>query len=242
MNANALHNILYPNCLCDNWQMHESERRALTAILHRLMPRCAIEIGTYRGGSLSLISQYAESVFSIDIDPEPASRYSGFKNVSFLTGPSQHLRPLLLKELDDKEMSPGFIFVDGDHSAEGVKRDIDCLLACVPRVPLFLALHDSFNPGCRAGMLSARWEASKHVHWVDLDFVPGRMNEHGGGGDGEMWGGVALAYFHPEPRTGPLVVSTTSQRTFAIINAHVTAEGKLPQSSASSRQNAATVP
>src|SRR5512144_1358377 len=114
MNENMLQDLLYPRCLCGNWQMHESERLALTAILHRLMPRCAIEIGTYHGGSLSLVSQYAQNVFSIDIDPEVAKRYSDFDNVSFLTGPSQQLLPLLLAELDDHEMWPEFVLVDGD--------------------------------------------------------------------------------------------------------------------------------
>jgi hypothetical protein len=219
--VNTIADIIYPDCFRDDWQMHESERLALTAILHRTLPRCAVEIGTYRGGSLSLICQYARHVFSIDIDPDVASRYSSLANVSFLTGSSQQLLPLLLAELDANNMPLEFVLVDGDHSAEGVKRDVQILLAYEPKVPMFLALHDSFNPDCRSGMLLAGWETSPYVHWVDLDFIPGRMNEHGGGGDGEMWGGLALAYLRPEPRTGPLTVGTTSKRTFDIIRDHV---------------------
>jgi len=52
-------NIIYPECLMENWQMNHSERLALTAILERHQPKCSIEIGTFKGGSLSLISQYS---------------------------------------------------------------------------------------------------------------------------------------------------------------------------------------
>src|SRR5581483_4486874 len=58
--------VLYPGCLRERWQMNDSERMALTALLARRRPRCAIEIGTYEAGSLSLLSQYADFVFSID--------------------------------------------------------------------------------------------------------------------------------------------------------------------------------
>ena len=52
-----------------NWQMNHSERLALTALLSRLKPLCTIEVGTYGGGSLSLILQYTKMVFCLDIDP-----------------------------------------------------------------------------------------------------------------------------------------------------------------------------
>ena len=85
---------MYPGCLRENWQMHDSERLALTALLARRRPRCAIEIGTYQGGSLSLLSQYCEMVFSIDIDPDIPQKLRHLNNVSFLTGPSSAVLPL----------------------------------------------------------------------------------------------------------------------------------------------------
>jgi len=78
--------ILYPECLCDNWQMNHSERLALTGLLSRHKPKCSIEIGTYMGGSLSLISQYSEMVFSIDIDPSIPERLGQFEKCVFPYG------------------------------------------------------------------------------------------------------------------------------------------------------------
>ena len=186
----------------------------LTAVLHLIKPRCAIEIGTYKGGSLSLISQYAETVFSIDIDPSIPEKFKQFSNVSFFTGPSQIILPALLQELDQVDMAVDFVLIDGDHSTDGVKRDVDIMLTYIPKKPMFIIMHDGFNPKCRQGMLAADWEKSTYVQWVDLDFIPGRVVEHGGGGNGEMWGGLALAYFHPIKRTQPFKISASSKDMF----------------------------
>ncbi|MBP8005724.1 MAG: glycosyltransferase [Acinetobacter sp.] len=207
--------ILYKGCLTQEWQMNDSERLGLAAVLQRLNPGCAIEIGTYRGGSLSLIAQYADKVFSIDIDPSIPDKFKQFSNVSFFTGPSQIIMPTLLKALDDADMPVEFLLIDGDHSAEGVKRDIEIILDYVPKKPLIVMMHNGFNPECRRGMLEANWQKSDYVQYVDLDFIPGRVIEHGGGGDGEMWGGLAMAYFSPTMRKGKIEVGASSGKTYA---------------------------
>lgn len=206
-----LDQALYPQCLCERWQMNHSERMSLWALLGHVKPRCAVEIGTYWGGSLSLMAQHAQVVFSIDIEPMPPS-VRVFPNVSFLTGPSERLLPLLLDELGRQEMDPQLILVDGDHSREGVARDLDIILKRTARVPLWIVMHDSMNPGCRAGMLAADWSANPHVHFVDLDFVPGRIVENGGGGAGELWGGLGLACLLPQVRRGPLAVGQSARQ------------------------------
>jgi hypothetical protein len=189
--------LLYPGCLTENWQMNDSERLALTALLHRFKPRCCIEIGTFKGGSLSLISQYAERVFSIDIDPSIPERFSYFNNVSFRTGFSQDVLPVLFNELDQQNIPVDFILIDGDHSAAGVKRDLELVFQYIPKAPLFVMMHDGFNPECRRGMREADWASAKYLRWVDIDFIPGRLVESGGGGHGELWGGLGCAYFEP---------------------------------------------
>lgn len=204
--------ILYPGCLLANWQQDDSERLAMIAVLVRHRPRCSIEIGTYRGGSLSLIRQHCPLVFSIDIEPAPDDLRVRFPDVSFLRGPSRAVLPILFRELDAASIPVDFILVDGDHSADGVAGDIACVLDYVPRAPLFVLLHDSFNPECRAGMLAAPWPRSPYVAWVDLDVVPGRLVENGGAFDGELWGGLAMAYLTPRPRAGDLVVHASAAR------------------------------
>jgi glycosyltransferase involved in cell wall biosynthesis len=205
---------LYPDCLLNNWQMNDSERLALTALLARHKPACSIEIGTYHGGSLSLIAQYSEAVISIDIDPAVIDRIGPMQNVHYVTGPSIELLPNLLRQLTEAAIPVDFILIDGDHSAEGVKRDISIILDYIPRKPMFVLMHDSFNPGCRRGMLESDWAKSPWCHHVDLDFVPGRIVEHGGPSRGEMWGGLAMAYFSPVRRTHALDVKRTCEGMF----------------------------
>jgi glycosyltransferase involved in cell wall biosynthesis len=213
----AWQSALYPDCLCENWKMSDSERMALTGLMARHKPLCSIEVGTYCGGSLSLIAQYSKVVFSIDIDETISSRFS-FPNVSFLTGRSTLILPHLFNELDEANIPVEFLLIDGDHSAAGVFGDLNCVLDYVPKKPLFVLLHGSFNPECRRGMLDADWQRSPFCHWVDIDFVPGRVVEHPGPFHGELSGGFAAAYFLTEPRRGELQVSRTAEQMFRTLN------------------------
>jgi hypothetical protein len=205
---------LYPKQRVNNWQMHDSERLALTALLMRTRPTCAIEVGTYFGGSLSLFSEHAGLVYSIDIDPEAPRRAGPLPNVTYLTGRSATLLPTLLEELTSGGIPVNFVLIDGDHSEEGVRRDLSIVLQYVPREPMFLLAHDSFNPGCRRGMLEAPWQDSRYCHFVDLDFVPGRLIEHPGPSHGEPWGGLAMAFFHPTPRAGQVYMAQSASILF----------------------------
>lgn len=204
----------YPDCFYGHWQMNHSERLALTALLSSHKPRCSIEVGTCGGGSLSLLSQYSHTVFSIGLDQTMPKRSGHFKNVCFLTGPSHIVLPLLLKELDREQIPVDFLLIEGEHSAEGIKQDIESVLSYVPEKPLFVVMYDSFNPECRRGMQEVRWERSPYVHWVDLDFIPGRIVEAGGPYQGEMRGGLALAYLKPVLRHDPLQVNLSANRAY----------------------------
>jgi glycosyltransferase involved in cell wall biosynthesis len=211
--------FLYPKCLTEHWQMNDSERLGLTGILARLKPRCSIEVGTFLGGSLSLLVQYSEVVFSIDTDPSVPERLGPLPRVSYLTGDSRQILPMLLRELTQTNMPVEFVLIDGAHSADGIKQDVGALLQYVPREPLIVALHDSANPECRRGILEAGWERSPYCHMLDVDLIPGRIMENGGGGHGEMWGGLALAYFLPARRTKELLIARTADGMMSILKA-----------------------
>ena len=74
--------FLYPDCLHrdSQWEMSHAERHLLRGLMDRLRPRVAIEVGTFRGGSLSIISAYSQNVFALDIDPSIPERLKQFKN------------------------------------------------------------------------------------------------------------------------------------------------------------------
>jgi hypothetical protein len=197
-----------------HWQMTNCERFALQGLLWRLRPTLSVEIGTYQGGSLQVLSRFSESVISVDIDPDVAVRLAGkFSNVEFRSGDSGHILPDLVRELNEKKRPVGFVLVDGNHKGKGVRRDIEALLELQPQQQLVIILHDSFNPGCREGMRTASWAKSPFVRHVELDFIPGiyHYDAHDTAEPRSMWGGFACAVFLPQRRVGNLVIQE-SQR------------------------------
>jgi hypothetical protein len=196
--------------------MHHSERLALRSLLESLRPRCALAIGADDGGSLSLIAQYARVVFSVCMEPAPAD-VRVFPNASFLSGPPGGALPVLLDELREQDLAPEFVLLHGDEGREGVSRDLEILLGRPTRCPMWIVMYNSVDPARRSGMRDAAWEANPQVHFVDLDFIPGRVVEHGGSGDGELRGGLGVACLLPEHRQGPLNVQQTARRTTQIL-------------------------
>jgi hypothetical protein len=203
-----------------HWQMTNCERLALIALLKRLQPILSIEVGTYLGGSLQVLSRFSESVISVGIDPGVATRLAGkFSNVEFRSGNSTELLPHLVQELNEQKRPVGFILVDGDHSEWGVRRDIDVLLDLQPQRETTLIFHDSFNPDCRRGMRTANWTKSPFVHHVELDFIPGVYHyvPHDTAEPNTMWGGFACAVLLPDKRSIPLVVRESQVHLFEAI-------------------------
>jgi len=191
------------------WLMTRWEKYALNSLLEWIKPTISLEIGTYRGGSLQVISKHSKRVISVDLLDEPKQKLSRmFSNVDFRVGDSTSLVPRLIEELQGQDDPLNFVLIDGDHSTEGVRRDIESVLKYRPKAPMFIVMHDSFNPPCREGMLQANWASSPYVHYVELDFVPGVYFREGFGTvrPGSMYGGFGLAKFEPNPRSGELVV------------------------------------
>jgi hypothetical protein len=136
-----------------------------------------------------------------------------FPNVEYIVGPSRETLPPLLERLARDGEELGFVLVDGDHSAEGVRADLENLLRYRPVAPLFVIMHDSFNPECRRGLRTTNWAASPYVHAVELDFVPGTITASPSL-LGQLWGGLALAYLKPQERRGHFEVTARGERNF----------------------------
>jgi len=207
------------------WYMETYERMALMALLQWLKPSCSIEIGTRDGGSLSVIAQNSARVFTLDLAPECSAAASHFPNAEFIAGPSRETLPGVLRSIADQQLVLEFVLIDGDHSEEGVRGDIECILRYKPVKPCYILMHDSFNPFCREGMLSAAWEQSPHVHTVDVDFVPGKLHPpgetyQGQPHGGQMWGGMGLAVMRPEARVGPLKMLAGSDYLYKLALRH----------------------
>lgn len=210
--------LLYPDCLHrdSQWEMSHAERHLLRGLMDRIRPRLAIEVGTFRGGSLSVISAYSQNVFSLDIDPSIPERLKHIKNTQYLIGHSAKSLPMLLDSLRSKNLWPDFILIDADHTEAGVRGDIQNVLKRQPLRRTYVLMHDSFNPGCRRGIANAGWEHSPYAHFVELDYTTGCVvDQPGNPANGQMWGGLGFAVLDPKPRPGELTIQATGRELFA---------------------------
>lgn len=174
----------------DTWQMSFGERAALEGLLAQLEPRLTIEIGTAQGGSLARIAAHSETVHAIDL-VEPPAAVRALPNVEFHLGDSHLLLPRLLLRLERESRSVDFALVDGDHSAEGVRRDLLDLLESPAVANAVLLIHDTMNPEVRRGVEDVPFERYAKVAYVDLEFVPGYFVREPPFAN-ELWGGLGL--------------------------------------------------
>ena len=171
--------------------MTPGERAALTGILSILRPSLSIEIGTFTGYSLELISASSTRVHAFDLRRHPSVTAERFPNVTFHIGSSHDLLAPALADIGRTGENVDFVLVDGDHSAEGVRRDVEDLLASPAVGRTVIVLHDTLNERVRAGLEGADLERSDKVSYVDLDFVQGRVMSEGAQKD-ELWYGLGL--------------------------------------------------
>ncbi|MGB1232455.1 MAG: class I SAM-dependent methyltransferase [Winogradskyella sp.] len=197
------------------WSMTNAEQATLIQVLQNIKPKVAIEIGTYNGGSLQVISEFSEKVYAIDLTPSNRDKgCNAFSNVDYLIGDSKQIIPELVKKINANNEIVEFILIDGDHTAKGVLEDITNVLQLLPKQPITIILHDSFNPTCRKGMRACNYNANTYVHNVELDFVTGAFNH-----DGlyrEMWGGFACIQLLPELRKTALEVNAYQDKLYRI--------------------------
>ncbi len=197
--------------------MTRCEKYAFKSLLEYIKPEVALEIGTYQGGSLQIISKFAEKVYSIDISTEYQDLLSNsFDNVIFNYGDSKKLVGKILKEIEESGKKLEFVLIDGDHSTEGVKSDIEAVLNYRPKSDLYIIFHDSFHPRSRQGILEASWDKSKYVHYVEVDYIPGVFHYEAfdTAKPKTMYGGLCLALLKPYEREGGLFIHQSQKGLF----------------------------
>lgn len=172
------------------WQMTAGERAALDGLLRNLAPKLSIEIGTAEGGSLRCLAERSQEVHSFDVVGPPQD-IGELANVTVHTGDSHVLLPEALSRLESAGRSVDFALVDGDHTAAGVRRDVEDLLSSGAVSEAVILLHDTANEEVREGLEAIDFSAWPKVAAVDLDFVPGYLVRveafhH------EIWGGLGM--------------------------------------------------
>ena len=190
-----------PSFSANPWQMSFGERAAIEGVLAQLRPRLAIEIGTAEGGSLGRIAAHSERVISFDL-VEPEAEVRSLANVELRTGDSHALLPLELERLAAAGEQVDFVLVDGDHSADGARRDVADLLASEALANAVILAHDSLNQEVRRGLEEVSYAEIEKVAFVDLDFVGGYVPAKPPM-LGECWGGLGLIVVDASRSFGP---------------------------------------
>ncbi len=154
------------------WQMSFGERAAVEGVLTRCQPALAIEIGTAEGACLRRIAAHAGEVHSFDLAPPALDPPD---NVTLHTGDSHQLLPAFLAQLAELGRTVDFVIVDGDHTAEGVRRDVEDLLDSSALARTVILIHDTANERVRRGLDAVRFTAWPKVAHVELDWIPGQL-------------------------------------------------------------------
>jgi len=180
--------------------MSRSEKYCLIEVLKTISPDVSIEIGTYRGGSLQVLSKYSKNVYSIDISEEPQKFLKNkFDNVSFSIGNSYEIISKIILEIESKNRKVEFILIDGDHSKKGIIKDLESILSHKFKNPLTIIMHDSFNPQCRAGIKSIDYSKYTGIEHIELDYITGSFSPNKD--YREMWGGFAMIKINTNQKT-----------------------------------------
>jgi hypothetical protein len=154
------------------WQMSRGERSAVEGLLSQLKPKLAIEIGSMEGACLRRIAAHANEVHSFDLTPPTLAQPD---NVVLHTGDSHELLAPLLAELAEQDRNVEFVIVDGDHTPEGVRRDLEDLLDSTAVARTVILIHDTANERVRRGIEAVRFAAWPKVAHVELDWIPGQL-------------------------------------------------------------------
>lgn len=159
-----------------------AEIRALLEELQRDPPRTVLEIGTFGGGTAFLFARAAAPdalVVTVDADGGPGAALGRFAPRALVcravAGPGQTVVPLLRADshrpetlaavrrtLGDRPLD--FLFVDGDHSAEGVRADVADYLPLL-RPGGIAAFHDIVDgPPEAVGGVPEVWRELRRRH------------------------------------------------------------------------------
>ena len=170
--------------------MSLGERAALEGILNQLKPGLSFQIGAGDGGSLRCTASHSTEVHSFDlVAPEDDVTSSG--NVVLHTGRSRELLPVELARCAEQGKNLDFVLVDGEHSGEDVRWDVEDLLNSPAVQRTVILVTGTVDEAVRRGLDAIHYEAWPKVERVDLDFVSGRMFKDDGR-RGELRGGLGL--------------------------------------------------
>jgi cephalosporin hydroxylase len=158
------------------WQIME-EIKNLLLILDKVKPKVILEIGTARGGTLFLFSNIAHeeaTLISVDlsqtIEKRILFRYikKEKQKIYLIQGDSHSIETLRKIEGILKGRKVDSLFIDGDHSYEGVKKDFEMYSPLVRKGGI-IAFHDIIpDYYTRYGIKTGSWAGEVYKFWNEI--------------------------------------------------------------------------
>ena len=106
---------IYNACMLRGIQQKQKEFTELMQIIIDNKYKSVLEIGAYSNGCTYAFASICKKVVSIDLVHRSTER---FNNVTYITGNSHEVRNDISGKFD-------VIFIDGDHTYDGVKKDFE---------------------------------------------------------------------------------------------------------------------
>ena len=137
--------FLFADTYIKSYQI-KSEIKSLVELLQKHKPEKYIEIGTADGGTHFLIRKLCKSIeFSVAVDTDIRNKMlldmiTETKESRYVRGFSNHKGTVAVVEsLFSNKAEVDVLFIDGDHSYDGVKSDFDCYshLVCTGGLIIF---------------------------------------------------------------------------------------------------------
>ncbi|MBI5863782.1 MAG: class I SAM-dependent methyltransferase [Planctomycetes bacterium] len=186
------------DCVLDNpAQLRTPERLLIYTLVTAFKPRVALEIGSAEGGSALLTcAAMDDNGFGRMVCVDPEFRFSDavWERVKHRVTRVQGFSPEALGEAA-RVVHPerfDFAFIDGDHTFEGVQRDIRGVLPLLADRALLL-FHDSHHPPVRAGIDDIIEGGSGDL--IDLGEMSVEQTMLTAQDGTEIWGGLRAARF-----------------------------------------------
>jgi predicted O-methyltransferase YrrM len=153
------------------------EIKNLLLILEKVKPKVILEIGTARGGTLFLFSNITDekaTLISVDLyqtfEKRILFRYikKGKQKIFLIQGDSHNIETLKKIKAILKDNKVDFLFIEADHSYEGVKKDFEMYSPLVRKGGI-IAFHDIIpDYYTRYGIKTGSWAGEVYKFWNEI--------------------------------------------------------------------------
>jgi predicted O-methyltransferase YrrM len=112
---------------CESFRIQQKKQEFLTMLeyIEQALPekKNCFEVGAYDGGTTVGFLNLFDSVVTVDIEPRPTWAFIKENYPDWISLKANTHNPILLRYTRNLNRQYDFIFIDGDHSAEGVEMD-----------------------------------------------------------------------------------------------------------------------